>query len=284
MSFAIGNKDKTSGLSAVKRQVEVGPGKGFFVIAGPCVIENRQICLNIADKLVEISERVGVPTIFKASFDKANRSSLQSFRGPGIEEGLKILAEVRSQTGLPVLTDVHEPNQVAEVSRVVDCLQVPAFLCRQTDLLCSCGQTGKAVNVKKGQFLSPAEMKNVVEKIRSCGNERITLTERGTFFGYNRLVNDMTAIVAMKNLGCPVLFDATHSTQQPGGLGNATAGSRDMAPLLAKAAVAAGANGLFVEVHPEPEKAKSDAACIMPLDWAEDLLKICKKIFELVNR
>jgi len=283
MSFEIGNKDKQSRLSAVKRLVEVGLDKGFFVIAGPCVIESRKMCLDIADKLVEISERVGVPIIFKASFDKANRSSLQSFRGPGVEEGLKILAEVRKQTGLPVLTDVHEPNQAAEVSKVVDCLQVPAFLCRQTDLLCACAQTGKAVNVKKGQFLSPAEMKNVVEKIRCCGNEKIMLTERGTFFGYNRLVNDMTAIDAMKNLGCPVVFDATHSTQQPGGLGNASAGSREMAPLLAKAAVAAGANALFLEVHPEPKKAKSDSACIMPLDWAEDLLKVCKKIFEVVR-
>jgi 2-dehydro-3-deoxyphosphooctonate aldolase (KDO 8-P synthase) len=181
------------------------------------------------------------------------------------------------------MTDVHEPAQAAVAGEVVDCLQVPAFLCRQTDLLCACAQTGKPVNVKKGQFLSPDEMKNVVDKIRACNNKKIMLTERGTFFGYNRLVNDMTAIEAMKKLGCPVVFDATHSTQQPGGLGHASAGRREMAPVLAKAAVAAGANGLFIEVHTRPKKAKSDAACIMPVDWLDDLLKTCKKIFQLVR-
>lgn len=181
------------------------------------------------------------------------------------------------------MTDVHEPAQAAAVAEVVDCLQVPAFLCRQTDLLCACAKTGKPVNVKKGQFLSPAEMKNVVEKIRKCGNKKIILTERGTFFGYNRLVNDMTAIESMKRLGCPVVFDATHSVQQPGGLGSATAGSRETAPILARAAVAAGANGLFLEVHTNPERAKSDAASIMPIGWLEDLLIMCKKIFNAVR-
>ena len=170
-----------------------------------------------------------------------------------------------------------------EVATVVDVMQTPAFLCRQTDLLCACARTGKPVNVKKGQFLSPVEMKNVVDKIRACKNKKIMLTERGTFFGYNRLVNDMTAIDSMKKLGCPVIFDATHSTQQPGGLGNASAGRREMAPILAKAAIAAGANGLFIEVHTEPEKAKSDAACIMPINWLEELLTVCKQIFEIVN-
>jgi 2-dehydro-3-deoxyphosphooctonate aldolase (KDO 8-P synthase) len=181
------------------------------------------------------------------------------------------------------MTDVHEPSQAGPVAEVVDCLQIPAFLCRQTDLLCACARTGKPVNVKKGQFLSPAEMRNVVEKIRTFDNEQIMLTERGTFFGYNHLVNDMTAIESMRELGCPVVFDATHSTQQPGGLGNSSAGRREMAPILAKAAVAAGADGLFLEVHPEPEKAKSDSACIMPLDWVEDLLIVCKKISELIR-
>jgi len=264
-------------------EVEIGLDAPLFVMAGPCVIESKACCLDIASRLVDIGQRTGVGVIFKASFDKANRSSLHSFRGPGLEKGLEILAAVRRQTNLPVMTDVHEPAQAAVAGEVVDCLQVPAFLCRQTDLLCACARTGKPVNVKKGQFLSPPEMKNVVEKIRACDNDKIILTERGTFFGYNRLVNDMTAIQTMKQLGCPVVFDATHSSQQPGGLGNVTAGRREMAPILAKAATAAGANGLFIEVHTKPEKAKSDAACVMPIDWLEDLLKVCKEIFEIVR-
>jgi 2-dehydro-3-deoxyphosphooctonate aldolase (KDO 8-P synthase) len=273
--FKIGQSGTTS--------VQVGMDAPLFIMAGPCVIESRQSCLDIADRLLEISEKSGVAMIFKASFDKANRSSIDSFRGPGLEKGLEILAEVRQKTHLPILTDVHESGQVAAVGKVVDCIQVPAFLCRQTDLLCACAETGKPVNVKKGQFLSPEEMKNVVDKLHACGSRKIMLTERGTFFGYNRLVNDMTAIDIMKSLGCPVIFDATHSTQQPGGLGNASAGRRQMAPLLAKAAVAAGANGLFIETHTEPDKAKSDAACIMPIEWLLDLLKVCKKIFEIVR-
>jgi len=263
--------------------VEISLDVPLFVMAGPCVIESKKICLDIASRLVEIGQKADVGMIFKASFDKANRSSLHSFRGPGLEKGLDILAAVRQETNLPVMTDVHEPSQAAVASGVVDCLQVPAFLCRQTDLLCACGRTGKPVNVKKGQFLSPAEMENVVEKIRACDNEKIILTERGTFFGYNQLVNDMTAIETMKKLGCPVVFDVTHSTQQPGGLGSASGGRREMAPILAKAAVAAGANGLFIEVHTQPEKAKSDAASIMPIDWLEDLLRVCKEIFEIVR-
>ena len=270
MNFKIGN-------------VKVGLDSPLFVMAGPCVIESKNNCLDIAGRLLDISRNTGIGIIFKASFDKANRSSITSFRGPGLEKGLEILDAVRRETNLPVMTDVHEPAQAAVVGEVVDCLQVPAFLCRQTDLLCACAQTGKPVNVKKGQFLSPDEMKNVVDKIRAFNNKKIMLTERGTFFGYNRLVNDMTAIEAMKKLGCPVVFDATHSTQQPGGLGHASAGRREMAPILAKAAIAAGANGLFIEVHTQPEKAKSDAACIMPVDWLEDLLKTCKKIFQLVR-
>jgi len=282
----IGDRNLRRGENKVSfkiANVEIGLDAPLFVMAGPCVIEGRDICLNIANRLVEIGSRVGVGIIFKASFDKANRSSLHSFRGPGLEKGLEILAAVRKETGLPVMTDVHEPPQAALVSEVVDCLQVPAFLCRQTDLLCACGRTGKPVNIKKGQFLSPAEMKNVVQKVQDCDNEKIILTERGTFFGYNRLVNDMTAIDTMKKLRFPVVFDATHSTQQPGGLGNASAGRREMAPILAKAAIAAGANGLFIEVHTRPNKAKSDAASIMPIDWLEELLGVCKKIFQIVR-
>jgi 2-dehydro-3-deoxyphosphooctonate aldolase (KDO 8-P synthase) len=264
--------------------VDIGLDAPLFVMAGPCVIESKDICLNIADELVKIAASSGVGMIFKASFDKANRSSLHSFRGPGLEKGLEILAAVRRETNLPVMTDVHEPSQAGIVSKVVDCLQVPAFLCRQTDLLCACGRTGKPINIKKGQFISPDEMKNAVEKVRTCGNSQIILTERGTFFGYNRLVNDMTAIETMKKLGCPVVFDATHSTQLPGGLGDMSAGQPEFSPILAKAAVAAGANGLFIEVHTQPEKAKSDAASIMPIDWLEDLLGVCKKIFEVVRK
>jgi 2-dehydro-3-deoxyphosphooctonate aldolase (KDO 8-P synthase) len=264
--------------------IEIGLDAPLFVMAGPCVIENRDICIDIAHKLVEISRKVDIGIIFKASFDKANRSSLHSFRGPGLEKGMEILDAVRRETNLPVMTDIHESVQAEAVGKVVDCLQVPAFLCRQTDLLCACGRTGKPVNIKKGQFISPNEMKNAVEKVRSCGNNRIILTERGTFFGYNQLVNDMTAIDTMKKLGCPVVFDATHSAQQPGGFGDVSAGRREMAPMLAKAAVAAGANGLFIEVHTVPEEAKSDAACIMPIDWLEDLLGVCKKIFEVVRK
>jgi 2-dehydro-3-deoxyphosphooctonate aldolase (KDO 8-P synthase) len=264
-------------------KVKIGLDVPLFVMAGPCVIESKKDCLNIAGRLCEIGHRTNTGIIFKASFDKANRSSMNSFRGPGLQKGLDILAEVRHQTNLPVMTDVHEASQAALAGEVVDCLQIPAFLCRQTDLLFACAQTGKPVNVKKGQFLSPGEMKNVVDKIRACKNHKIMLTERGTFFGYNRLVNDMTSIDTMKKLGCPVIFDATHSTQQPGGLGNSSAGQREMAPILAKAAIAAGANGLFIEVHTEPEKAKSDAACIMPINWLEELLTVCKQIFDIVN-
>ncbi len=264
-------------------KVEISLDAPLFVMAGPCVIESETCCLDIANRLVDISDKTDVGIIFKASFDKANRSSLHSYRGPGIEKGLDILSAVREKTQLPIMTDVHESSQAAAAGKVVDCIQVPAFLCRQTDLLCACARTGKPVNLKKGQFLSPEEMNNAVEKIRTCGNEKITLTERGTFFGYNRLVNDMTALEQMKQLGYPVIFDATHSTQQPGGLGNASAGLREMAPILARAAIAAGANGLFIEVHTEPKKSKSDAACIMPIDWLEDLLKVCKNIFEVIR-
>jgi len=263
--------------------IKIDSNTGLFIIAGPCVIETEQICLDIAAKLLEISKKTHIPVIFKASFDKANRSSIDSFRGPGMEKGLAILDSVRKKTGLPILTDVHEVQQVAQTAKVVDCLQIPAFLCRQTDLLAACGKTGKPVNIKKRQFMSPDEMKNAVEKIRSTGNEKIMLTERGTFFGYNRLVNDMTALPIMKKFGCPVIFDATHSTQQPGGLGNASAGCREMSPFLAKAAIAAGADALFLEVHTDPKNAKSDAATIMPIEWVEKLVADCQKIYQITH-
>lgn len=264
-------------------EVTVGLDQPLFLMAGPCVIETQALCLRIARHLADLAERLRVGMVFKASFDKANRSSVKGFRGPGMGRGLEILAAVRDQTGLPVMTDVHEPAQAAAVGEVVDCLQVPAFLCRQTDLLVACAKTGRPVSIKKGQFLSPDEMANVVEKVRSCGNDKILLTERGTFFGYNRLVNDMTAIPDMKALGCPVVFDATHSTQRPGGLGHASGGRPEMAPVLARAAVAAGATGLFTEVHPEPEKAQSDAACVMPLAWLESMIRLCQRLSEVVR-
>ncbi len=270
MNFNIGN-------------VQIGLNAPLFVMAGPCVIESKANCLDIAKRLVDISRRTSIGIIFKASFDKANRSSISSFRGPGLNKGLQILETVRKETKLPIMTDVHEPAQANAVGKVVDCIQIPAFLCRQTDLLCACSKTGKPINIKKGQFLSPGEMKNVAEKVRACGNNKIILTERGTFFGYNQLVNDMTAIETMKRLGYPVVFDVTHSTQQPGGMGKSSGGQRDMSPILAKAAVAAGANGLFIEVHTHPDKAKSDAASIMPIDWIEDLLMVCKEIFRIIR-
>ncbi len=263
--------------------IDIGLEAPLFLMAGPCVIESEEGCLQIAERLAQISRSTGAGIIFKASFDKANRSSISSYRGPGLAQGMKILAKVRAETGLAVMTDVHEPAQAVGAAETVDCLQVPAFLCRQTDLLCACARTGRAISVKKGQFLSPTEMGNVVDKIRACKNDKVILTERGTFFGYNRLVNDMTGIAVMQQFGCPVVFDATHSTQQPGGLGAASGGRREMAPLLARAAVAAGANGLFLEVHPDPEKALSDAASMLPLDWLEDLVRTCWAIFEIIH-
>ena len=263
--------------------INVGLNGEFFIIAGPCGIESGGVCVGVAEFLVGLQESTGVKCVFKASFDKANRTSIDSFRGPGLKKGLAILDNIRTKTGLPVLTDVHEPSQAAPVGEVVDAMQIPAFLCRQTDLLVACGNTGKPVNIKKGQFVSPEEMKNCVNKLKSTGNEKILLCERGTFFGYNRLVNDMTCIPAMQQLGCSVVFDTTHSTQRPGGLGSASAGMPDMAPVLARAAVAAGANALFMEIHPDPSKALCDAACMLPLAQVQKLVETCKQIFDTVN-
>lgn len=253
----------------------------LFVIAGPCVIETEELSLRTADQMKAICRRLGLAYVFKASFDKANRSSNSSFRGPGLEEGLRILDKVRRETGVPVLTDVHEPGQAAEVGKVVDILQVPAFLARQTDLLLACGRTGRIINIKKGQFMSPSEMANAVQKVKSTGNDQVMLTERGTFFGYNRLVNDFTALAVMKHFNVPVVFDVTHSTQQPAGLGASSGGNPQYSPLLARAAVAAGVDGLFLECHPDPKNAKSDAATVLGLDQVEPILRSCRQIADL---
>jgi 2-dehydro-3-deoxyphosphooctonate aldolase (KDO 8-P synthase) len=255
----------------------------LFVIAGPCVIESGAQCLTIARHLKKVCEKLGLTYIFKASFDKANRSSKSSFRGPGLDDGLVVLARVKEEVGVPVLTDVHEASQAATVGKVVDILQIPAFLARQTDLLLACGETGRWVNVKKGQFMAPAEMGNVVEKIKSTGNEQILLTERGTFFGYNRLVNDFTALPIMREFGCPIVFDITHSTQQPAEQGTQSGGNPQYSPLLARAAVAAGVDGIFLECHPDPKKAKSDAASVLDLNDVEGVLRDCKAIVDALK-
>jgi 2-dehydro-3-deoxyphosphooctonate aldolase (KDO 8-P synthase) len=237
--------------------VTVGGGK-LFLIAGPCVLESRRHAFALALQAKTVCGKLGIPFIFKASFDKANRSSIASFRGPGLKKGLRILAEIKRELGVPVLSDVHETAQVEEAAEVLDVLQIPAFLCRQTDLLLAAAKTGKAVNIKKGQFLSPHDMKNAVEKIRSAGNPKILLTERGTMFGYNNLVVDVRSIPIMKGFGCPVVIDASHSVQKPGGQGASSGGERKFISLIAKAAVAAGADGVFLEVHDNPDKALSD--------------------------
>ncbi len=244
---------------------EVGPDRPFFLIAGPCVIESEELVIEVAGRLREITSRMSVPFIFKASFDKANRSSRASFRGPGIAAGLKALARVRDEIGVPVLTDVHEDTPLAEVASVVDVLQTPAFLCRQTNFIVAAASQGKPVNIKKGQFLSPWEMANVVDKARSTGNAQIMVCERGFSFGYNNLVADMRSLAVMRATGCPVVFDATHSVQLPGGKGDSSGGQREFVPVLARAAVAAGVAGVFMETHPDPAKALSDGPNAWPL-------------------
>ena len=264
------------------RDIKVGNvifGKdNLGIIAGPCVIENRDHSLEMSYAIKEVSEDVGIPIIFKSSFDKANRTSIKSFRGPGIQEGMRILSDVKTETGLKVLTDIHSPDQAGLVSDVVDIIQIPAFLSRQTDLLIAAAKTGKPINIKKGQFLAPWDVEHIVKKMEESGSQNILLTDRGTQFGYNNLVADMRAIPLMKQFGYPVIFDATHSAQLPGGSGGHSSGMRDMIPTLARAAVAAGCNGVFIEVHNNVDEAKSDAATQWPLDKLATLLIELKKI------
>jgi len=252
---------------------DVGIDRPLFLIAGPCVVESEGLTLEIAGRLKEITLALGVPFIFKASYDKANRSSRLSYRGPGMEEGLRILAEVKRQVGVPVLTDIHEDTPLAEVAAVVDVLQTPAFLCRQTNFIINACSQGRPVNIKKGQFLSPWEMSNVVDKARSTGNEQVMVCERGFAFGYNNLVSDMRALAVMRGFGAPVVFDATHSVQLPGGKGSASGGQREFIPVLARAAVAAGVAGIFMETHPNPDEALSDGPNAWPLPHVRPLLE-----------
>jgi len=262
---------------------EVGIEQPFFLISGPCVIESEQLALDTAGYLKELCARLGIPLIYKSSFDKANRSATSSFRGPGIEAGLKILERVKQQIGVPVLTDVHEDTPHAEVASVVDVLQTPAFLCRQTNFIQSVARAGKPVNIKKGQFLAPSDMQNVVDKAKATGNEHIMVCERGVSFGYNTLISDMRGLVIMRKTQCPVVFDATHSVQQPGGMGATSGGQREFVPVLARAAVAAGVAGVFMESHPDPAKALSDGPNAWPLHRMEELLLSLKAIDDIVK-
>ncbi|MCU7829690.1 MAG: 3-deoxy-8-phosphooctulonate synthase [Candidatus Thiodiazotropha sp. (ex Myrtea sp. 'scaly one' KF741663)] len=262
---------------------EVGLEQPIFLIAGPCVIESESLALETAGQLKALTDELGIPFIYKSSFDKANRSSGSSFRGPGMEQGLQILQKVKDQIGVPVLTDVHEDTPMAEVAEVVDVLQTPAFLCRQTNFIQTVARQGKPVNIKKGQFLAPWDMGNVVEKARAVGNQQIMVCERGVSFGYNNLVSDMRALAAMRESGCPVVFDATHSVQLPGGQGSSSGGQREYVPVLARAAVAAGIAGLFMETHPEPEKALSDGPNAWPMPRMRALLETLLMIDKTVK-
>jgi len=258
--------------------IQTGEGKPLFLIAGPCVIENETVIMETAAALKRLGETLKIPIIFKSSYDKANRTSIDSYRGPGLIAGLKVLQQVKAKYGLPLLSDVHHPEEVDAAAEVLDILQIPAFLCRQTDLVVAAAKTGKVVNVKKGQFLSPWDMGNIVKKIEAAGNTRILLTERGASFGYNNLVTDMRAIPIMQRSGYPVIFDATHSVQLPGGQGTSSGGQREFIPTLTRAAVAAGCDGLFMEVHPNPDKALSDGPTQVPLAELEGLLRQVKAI------
>jgi 2-dehydro-3-deoxyphosphooctonate aldolase (KDO 8-P synthase) len=262
---------------------DVGLDRPLFLIAGPCVIESEQLALDTAGMLKEVAARLNIPFIYKSSFDKANRSSYQSYRGPGIEEGLQILETVKAEIKVPVLTDVHEDTPLAEVAAVADVLQTPAFLCRQTNFIQNVAHQGRPVNIKKGQFLAPWDMANVVAKARATGNDQIMVCERGVSFGYNNLVSDMRALMVMRATGCPVVFDATHSVQLPGGQGHASGGQREFVPVLARAAVAAGIAGLFMETHPDPDKALSDGPNAWPLAKMEALLATLKSLDETVK-
>jgi 2-dehydro-3-deoxyphosphooctonate aldolase (KDO 8-P synthase) len=258
------------------------PGR-LILIAGPCVIESERLCLQVASALKRTCDRLGVFYVFKASFDKANRTSAKSFRGPGLEEGLGVLAKVGARVGVPVLTDVHTEAQTAPAARVADILQIPAFLCRQTDLIAAAVRTGKIVNLKKGQFLSPEEMGQVLGKAQKAGGKKLLLTERGTTFGYHNLVSDMRSIPIMRRFGCPVIFDATHSVQLPGGGGDCSSGQREFAPVLARCALAAGASGIFLETHPDPDRALSDGPNMIPLAEMPALLKSLLKVYSAVQ-
>ena len=260
-------------LAKVGNAVTVGSGKPLTLIAGPCVIENRDLVFEVAEAVNAICKKLGVQYIFKASFDKANRTSASTFRGPGVSAGLAVLQEVKDKLGLHVLTDINESSHVAQVAEVVDVLQIPAFLCRQTDLLMAAAATGKAINVKKGQFLSPQEMSQVAQKLRAAGVENLMLTERGNSFGYNTLVVDFRSLPQLQSFGCPVIFDATHSVQQPGGQGGTSGGQREYVAPLARAAVAVSVDGIFMEIHPNPDKALSDGPNMLPLHRLEPLLK-----------
>ncbi len=261
----------------------VGQGKRPFLIAGPCVIESEQLVMDTAGRIAEITKSLGIPYVFKSSFDKANRTSIKSYRGPGVKDGLAVLAKVKQQIGVPTLTDVHTEEQATEAGTVVDVLQIPAFLCRQTDLLIAAAKTGKVVNVKKGQFLSPLEMGNAVKKVEECGNRRIVLTERGSSFGYNNLVVDMRSFPIMRSFGYPVVFDATHSVQLPGGGGTKSSGQREFVAPLACAAAGAGVDGFFMEVHPNPDEALSDGPNMVPLHQLKSLLERVMRICDAVN-
>jgi 2-dehydro-3-deoxyphosphooctonate aldolase (KDO 8-P synthase) len=263
---------------------DVGLDHPLFLIAGPCVVESEQLQIDTAGKLKEITGKLGIPFIFKSSFDKANRTSASSFRGPGMEEGLRILAEVKGQLGVPVLTDVHEYTPLNEVAAIIDVLQTPAFLCRQTDFIQNVAKAGKPVNIKKGQFLSPWEMKHVSEKALATGNTQIMVCERGVSFGYNNLVSDMRSLAVMRDTGCPVVFDATHSVQLPGGAGGKSGGQREFVPVLARAAVAVGIAGIFMETHPDPDKALSDGPNAWPLGKMAGLLETLMALDDVSKR
>lgn len=273
------NKMKTIKL----RDFEIG-GDKLTILAGPCVIESQEILNQVAEGLKTITEKLDINFVFKASFDKANRSSITSYRGPGIEKGLEMLAKVKKEFDLPIVTDVHSAEEAAIAAEVVDIIQIPAFLCRQTDLLVAAAKTGKIVNIKKGQFLAPEQMHPLIKKVEDSGNSNILLTDRGTSFGYNNLVSDFRAIPIMQNFGYPIIFDATHSVQLPGVNGDCSGGDRRFVPVLAKAAMAAGANGLFFEVHPDPDKALCDGPNMIALKDAEKLFSVCKEIFEIVKK
>lgn len=264
------------------RNFELG-GDKLTILAGPCALESKEIAETVAVKLKEVCQKLDINYVFKSSFDKANRSSINSYRGPGMEEGLKILADIKEKYNLPIVTDIHSPEQAEQVAKVADILQIPAFLCRQTDLLVAAAKTGKIVNIKKGQFLAPEQMKSLIKKVEDAGNTNILVTDRGTSFGYNNLVVDFRGIPIMQSFGYPVVFDATHSVQLPGANGTSSGGDRRFVPVLAKAAMAVGANVLFFEVHPNPDKALCDGPNMVALEDAEALFKKCKDIFELVK-